>query len=296
MNALQQLAQVVPGVVLTIVKLCIWLALLSVVFVPLERLFAARPQAVFRRQIGLDLGYFFLNGVLPSLLLSTPLAVLGWAAHVLLPAGMTTAIAHWPVWLRVVAALVVGEIGFYWGHRWSHQIPLLWHFHAIHHSAEQIDWLVNTRAHPVDMIFTRLCGLVPMYALGLAAPMAGSGSLVPVIVLLVGIVWGFFIHANLRWRFGPLEWLVATPGFHHWHHTNDGPDVVDKNYAATLPWMDWLFGTLYLPRNRLPGRYGTDHPMPAGMADQLMMPFMPDTDVRPSAESKPRTGSETNTG
>lgn len=276
MDMMQHLFSFVPGVILTIVKLCIWLALLSVLFVPLERLFAARPQPICRRQIGIDLGYFFLNGVLPSLLLSTPLAVLAWAAHAVLPAAVTGAAAAWPLWLRLPAALIVGEIGFYWGHRWSHQIPLLWHFHAIHHSAEQIDWLVNTRAHPVDMIFTRLCGLVPLYVLGLAAPAGGEASMVPVVVLLVGIVWGFFIHANLRWRFGPLEWLVATPGFHHWHHTNDGPDVLDKNYAAMLPVMDWLFGSLHLPRHRLPVRYGTDHPMPAGFVDQLLEPFMPD--------------------
>jgi hypothetical protein len=38
-------------------------------------------------------------------------------------------------------------------------------------------------------------------------------------VILAGLVWGYFVHANLRWRLGPLEWIVATPGFHHWHHT-----------------------------------------------------------------------------
>ena len=170
-------------------------------------------------------------------------------------------------------SLFIGEIGFYWGHRWSHEIPLLWRFHAIHHSAEHLDFLVNTRAHPVDMVFTRLCGLVPLYILGLAAPARGSASLIPVLIVLIGTVWGFFIHANVRWRFGPLEWLIATPAFHHWHHTNDGPDLINKNYAPMLPGVDRLFGTLHLPPNQQPRRYGIDQPVSPTLLGQLAEPF-----------------------
>ena len=210
MESLRVVQQYLPGFFLPLVRLCIWLVLRSIVFVPLERLFAVRLQAIFRKRAGADLGYYFLSGLVPSLLLGTPLAVLAWSAHALLPDSIGIAVTHWPTWLRVVAALVIGEIGFYWGHRWSHQVPLLWQFHAIHHSAEHVDWLVNTRAHPVDMIFTRLCGLVPLYVLGLAAPLGGSASVILVIVLFLGTVWGFFVHANVRRRFGRLEWLSAT--------------------------------------------------------------------------------------
>jgi len=52
-----------------------------------------------------------------------------------------------------VLALMVGEFGFYWGHCWSHQIPFFWRFHSIHQEAEEIDWLVNTHAHPIDIVF-----------------------------------------------------------------------------------------------------------------------------------------------
>jgi hypothetical protein len=135
--------------------------------------------------------------------------------------------------------------------------------------------LVNTRAPPVDMIFTRLCGLVPLYVLGLAAPLGGSVSVIPMIVQLLGTIWGFFLHANVRWRFGRLEWLLATPAFDHWHNTNDGPAYVDKNYAAMLPCIDRLFGTFYLPGDKWPARYGTDHPVPSSLLEQLLGPVMP---------------------
>jgi sterol desaturase/sphingolipid hydroxylase (fatty acid hydroxylase superfamily) len=214
-------------------------------------------------------------------LLGIPMALFAWGVHALLPSAIGASVALWPTWLRATLAMVVGEIGFYWGHRWSHEIPLLWQFHAIHHSAEHVDWLVNTRAHPVDMVFTRLCGFVPLYVLGLAAPLAGSTGAIPMLVLLVSMIWGFFVHANLRWRFGPLEWVLATPAFHHWHHTNDGADFVDKNYASMLPWVDCLFGTFYLPKGKRPSRYGTDHSVPSGLFGQLLEPFMWQPPVTP---------------
>ena len=257
-----------------ILRLCIWLVLLAAIFTPLERLFALHPKKIFRKAILTDLGYYFLSSLVPSVLMSVPLAFVAWGVHRFIPTAITSAPATWPLGLRLAAAIVVGEIGFYWGHRWSHEIPFLWRFHSIHHSAEELDFLVNTRAHPVDMIFERLCELVPLYVLGLASPMSRSGSLIPILVILVGTVWGFFIHANLRWRLGPLEWVVATPAFHHWHHTNDGPAYINKNYAPMLPWIDRLFGTLYLPKDRHPEKYGIDQPIPPMLFDQLVEPFL----------------------
>jgi sterol desaturase/sphingolipid hydroxylase (fatty acid hydroxylase superfamily) len=228
-----------------------------------ERLFALRPKKIFRKAIVTDLGYYFLNSLVPGFLLGFPMAVVAWGVHRFLPLGFLSVVTGLPVWARLAAAMVVGEIGFYWGHRWSHEVPLLWRFHAIHHSAEDVDFLVSTRGHPVDLVFTRLCELTPMYALGLASP-----------VILVGQLWGFFIHANVTWRFGPLEWLVSTPAFHHWHHTNDGPAYINKNYAPMLPWVDKMFGTLFLPRDRQPERYGIDQPISPILFGQLIDPFL----------------------
>jgi sterol desaturase/sphingolipid hydroxylase (fatty acid hydroxylase superfamily) len=262
------------NLLVAVVQLCGWLVLLAVVFVPLERLFALHPQKIFRKAILTDVGYYFLSSLVPGFLLAFPLALVAWLVHHAIPGSFTSAVTAWPTWLRIVAALVIGEIGAYWGHRWCHEIPFLWRFHAIHHSAEHVDFLVNTRAHPVDLVFTRLCALTPLYVLGLAAPLPGSPSLIPVVFLLLSTAWGFFIHANLRWRFGPLEWLISTPAFHHWHHTNEGPGRVNNNYASLLPLVDRFFGTLYLPKDKQPARYGIDESLPIKFLGQLVRPFL----------------------
>jgi len=271
---MEQLQHLLLPFVVDILRLGVWLLLLMVVFVPLERLFEVHPQKVFRKSFAVDLGYYFLTSLLPKILLVVPMAIIAWALHYVVPRGLHFWAEGLPLGARLGAAWVVGEFGFYWGHRWTHEIPFLWRFHSIHHSAEEIDWLVNTRAHPVDVVFVRLCGFVPMYALGLAQPMRGSSvDMVPLLIMLFGTVWGFFVHANLRWRFGWLSFLLATPAFHHWHHTND--EHIDKNYASMLPVMDKLFGTWHLPKAQWPAKYGIDAPMPEGLAAQILQPLLP---------------------
>jgi sterol desaturase/sphingolipid hydroxylase (fatty acid hydroxylase superfamily) len=274
----QYLASFMPD----LLRLWIWLVLLLIIFIPLERFFSQQRQPVIRQEFFIDLGYYFLNGFVPKLLLILPLSMLTWIVHHFAPSEM---LYHWaaqlPFRTRFILALIVGDFGVYWAHRWSHEIPWLWRFHAIHHSAEKMDWLVDTRAHPIDMFYTRVCGLSLLYLLGLAQPTDETLDLLPVLYTLFGHVWSFIIHANVRWRFGILEQLISTPAFHHWHHTNDGTEYINKNYAAIFPAMDILFGTLYLPK-RWPKKYGIETPMAASLIGQLSQPF----EVKPSEREK----------
>lgn len=269
----QPLLRLAAPIALDLVRLVLWLVLLMAVFIPLERWRGLHPQKVFRKAFGTDLVYYFLSSMAPKLLLIVPLSLTAKLVHHVMPGALYAWTGSLPVVVRLLVALVIGEIGAYWGHRLSHEIPLLWRFHAVHHSAEEMDWLVNVRAHPVDLLFTRLCGLVPLYILGFAQPTGNSFDLVPVLVTIVGTFWGFFIHANLRWRLGPLEWLLSSPAFHHWHHTNDGPELLNKNYAAMLPVVDRWFGTYYLPKQDWPGKYGVDGTVGANVTEQLLHPF-----------------------
>jgi sterol desaturase/sphingolipid hydroxylase (fatty acid hydroxylase superfamily) len=134
-------------------------------------------------------------------------------------------------------------------------------------------FLISARAHPIDNVFTRLCGLIPVYILGLATPLTPAGGMVSALLVLVLTMWGFLIHANVRWRLGPLEWVISTPAFHHWHHTLAEPR--DRNFASMLPIMDWIFGTHYLPRNQWPSAYGINEKLPSSLRGQLLHPFSP---------------------
>ncbi len=259
------------ALLLALIRQSVWLLLLAIVFMPLEQVFALRGRKLFSKTLASDIGFYFISGLVPSLLFTPPLLLIAAGAHAVLPYRLFAEIAALPLWARATAALVVSEIGFYWGHRWSHEIPFLWRFHSVHHHPTEVYFLVSARAHPVDNAFIRLCGLIPVYALGIATPLTASGGAFAALLVVVLTMWGFVIHANVRWRLGPLEWLIATPGFHHWHHTLREPR--DRNYASTLPCMDWIFGTLHLPRNEWPTAYGIDAKLPDSLGGQLLYPL-----------------------
>ncbi|WP_217429837.1 sterol desaturase family protein [Sphingomonas bacterium] len=237
-----------------LIRLSIWLAFLAVVFLPLERLFALRDHrdATWRSTLA-DVGFYFLNSLLPAAVLGLVMAQVVLISRAALPAGYFRWTASLPIAVLLPAALLIAEFGFYWGHRLTHEWPVLWRFHAVHHEPAHLSWMINTRGHPVDMIFVRLCGLTPLYALGLAGFSDPRGNAIAALAIILGTMWGFFIHANIAVRLRPLEQLVATPLFHHWHHTREG--AINRNYAAMLPIFDRLFGTFHMP-NAWPVDYG----------------------------------------
>jgi sterol desaturase/sphingolipid hydroxylase (fatty acid hydroxylase superfamily) len=121
----------------------------------------------------------------------------------------------------------------------------------------------------VDQILTRGASLLPVVALGFSEWSIGVYALL--------YHWqSFLIHANIRIGFGPLRLLFASPEFHHWHHSSDR-EARDRNFAAQLPLLDALFGTLHMPRGQMPTAYGLDQPMPQRYALQLLYPFVGDS-------------------
>lgn len=243
------------------------LLLYSAVFIPLERWFALRgSQGVFRRQWGLDTGYFFVNSVLIELLailtLTPALIFFDWAR---VPAA-TAFVGALPLVIAVPLLLLVADFTQYWVHRMFHAVPWLWPFHAIHHSIEEMDWLAGSRLHLVDVIVTRGLTYVPIFVLGFSREALG-------IYVFIVAAQATFIHANVRWELRALRHAVATPAFHHWHHAAER-DAIDKNFAVHTPIWDRLFGTYYLP-DRWPSKYGlhSSRDVPSRWSAQLVYPF-----------------------
>ena len=170
-----------------------------------------------------------------------------------------------PFWWQAAAYLLFSDFLLYWSHRLFHGAKL-WRFHAIHHSAEDVDWTTAYRFHPVNLAFGAFLVDVVMLYIGVS----------PKVLLFLApfqTMMALFVHANLNWTFGPLKYVIATPVFHRWHHS--APELGgEKNFAPSFALWDFLFGTFYMPQGALPQTYGVDDPnVPEGFLQQLVYPF-----------------------
>jgi sterol desaturase/sphingolipid hydroxylase (fatty acid hydroxylase superfamily) len=243
------------------------LAFLGIIFIPLERIFGRlRDQSIFRQDWRADLFYFLVNSLLVQSLTYLSLKpALTVVAHTQW-SDLRALMASQPVWLQFLEIMFLTDFVQYWVHRLFHQIPFLWKFHAVHHSAQAMDWMAGSRMHLVEIVALRGFTVIPMYALGY-----GETALKAYILFV--FLHSTLLHANVRFDFGFLRHLFATPQFHHWHHGIE-QEAIDVNFAIHFPLLDKVFGTHHLPGKAWPSGYGVGgHPVPDGYWKQFMYPL-----------------------
>lgn len=246
-------------------NILILLPLLFVVVVPFERWFPRHPGQPIRRPLAsLDVRYALVSALTGVASITVGLVVAVVSLTWLPALALRPLVAALPGWLTPALGVLLFDLAVYWAHRWSHEVPVLWRFHAIHHSTEHLDWVSAFRSHPFDGVIVAPA-VVFLLVAGFDPELTGA-------LAVVQLVTGIFLHANVRWRWRPLHRIVITPEFHHWHHAYEA-EAHNSNYSVFLPVWDLLFGTYYMPRNKRPVRYGVDMGVPTTMRGQLTFPF-----------------------
>lgn len=137
--------------------------------------------------------------------------------------------------------IAVFDFFYYWLHRFQHESKILWSQHKLHHAETELNASSTVRHHWLEDVFRMFVILIPMGILFDAKPPQLFG------IWTVLMTWGFVIHLNTRFSFGPLTPVLAGPQLHRIHHS-PLKQHHDKNYAAFFPIYDILFGTYYAPK------------------------------------------------
>jgi sterol desaturase/sphingolipid hydroxylase (fatty acid hydroxylase superfamily) len=257
-----------------IIQLAVGLIVLGIILYPLERLFpSVHGKKMFRKGFRVDLIYWFFTPTITAgftfgVTVITAVAIILISSGDISAANLATGrapISYLPRVLQYLTALLAADFVGYWAHRAFHQ-GKLWDFHAIHHASEELDWLSAVRLHPVNQALGQVIVVAPLALLGFNLQILGTTS---------GLLtfWAIFVHSNVRWTFGVLRHIIATPAFHRWHHTSQA-EGLDKNFGGLFLFWDRLFGTLYLPEGQQAQRFGLfDEKVPDSFVRQLVWPF-----------------------
>jgi sterol desaturase/sphingolipid hydroxylase (fatty acid hydroxylase superfamily) len=186
-------------------------------------------------------GYFRLTDAINSMscgiLQQLPEAVIGlgpgmalyaWAGR-LAPRALDPA----SPWTWVIAFVGV-DFCYYWWHRSSHRVNVLWAGHVVHHQSEEYNLSTALRQSWITSVTGAFFYL----------PIAVAGVPFSVYFASVGVnlLYQFWIHTRLIGKLGPFEWIFNTPSHHRVHH-GVNPEYLDRNYAGILIIWDRLFGT-----------------------------------------------------
>ena len=145
------------------------------------------------------------------------------------------------------------DLCYYWSHRMSHEVNLLWAGHVVHHQSEEYNLSVALRQATIGKLFTWIFYL----------PLALIGVPWRLFVTCYGInlIYQFILHTRAVGKLGaPIEGVMNTPSHHRVHH-GVNPKYQDRNYAGVFIVFDKWFGTFEVEDDAEPVVYGTTKPL-----------------------------------
>jgi sterol desaturase/sphingolipid hydroxylase (fatty acid hydroxylase superfamily) len=263
------------------------------VFLVVERVRPAQRRPIFARGYRQDLLYTVLNATLVVPLVTALTLSFSEVVQRSFPWLVLARVSVVPRWGAIVVIFVAMDGLNWFVHLANHRVRVLWRFHELHHSQEDMSVLTVFRTHPLIHV-SYLLALIPGIVL------LANGALSVTMLAIYGGIVGF-AHSNTNLGFGPLGRIFVSPNFHRIHHKLDGPQDVNLGFALTI--WDQLFHRAVFPTEAtirtdtgLPGRplaveQAAERPRHLSVfAAQLVAPFRPMNDVTnlPSCRTEAR--------
>jgi sterol desaturase/sphingolipid hydroxylase (fatty acid hydroxylase superfamily) len=140
--------------------------------------------------------------------------------------------------MTIVIGILALDFSSWLVHLVMHKTPVLWRFHLIHHSDNNVDVTTGLRHHPGDSLLRGIFFLLLIFISG--APMYSVMIYQTLVVLSTA-----FTHANIslpKKLDQALSFILVSPNMHKVHHHWKQP-YTDSNYGAVFSFWDRLLGT-----------------------------------------------------
>jgi sterol desaturase/sphingolipid hydroxylase (fatty acid hydroxylase superfamily) len=158
--------------------------------------------------------------------------------------------------MTIIIGVLALDFSSWLVHLVMHKTPVLWRFHLIHHSDNNVDVTTGLRHHPGDSLLRGVFFLLLIFISG--APMYSVMIYQTLVVLSTA-----FTHANIslpKKLDYALSFILVSPNMHKVHHHWKQP-YTDSNYGAVFSFWDRLLGT-FMKLDTKDIHYGLDRYYP----------------------------------
>ena len=226
------------------------LLLVSIAVWVLELSFPWRKvQAAIRKDFWLDGFYMFFNFFIFSIVISGVYAIIEMLCA---NNGLTInsisllSVNSLPNWAFMLVFFILNDFVQWFTHVILHKFPVLWRFHKVHHSVQEMGFAAHLRYHWMENIFYKPLKTFAVMILVGAEPEHAF------FLHFFTIIIGHLNHANIRITWGPLKYVFNNSVMHLYHHAKVLPNDRAKgvNFAISLSVWDYLFKTNYIPQDK----------------------------------------------
>ena len=155
-------------------------------------------------------------------------------------------------WVTWVIAFLFYDLCYYWMHRMSHEVKVLWASHVVHHQGEEFNLSTALRQTSSGWLWKWIF-YIPMFMVGIPGEVFFT-------VAAINLLYQFWVHTEHIKTLGALELIFITPSNHRIHHAQN-PEYIDANYGGVFIIWDRIFGTYIPERDDLKPIDGTVKPL-----------------------------------